>query len=209
MDDELLGEAEGDDVPVAPDGFSFAEGGSYACNECGLVLKGVGGCKKHAGTEKCRTKAETLKRKVSLLRARLRPASRTLRAGGQAAAGTQARQGVVCGGGCGGRGCSRGGRRQRHGASARLSLAAPTHSALRPGWKFSSGAPPPSTTDTCSECPTPPSGACAPTPSSLLLPSPLLLRSSRRPCCARSCASSPRWPPSPTTLCSSSTRSNG
>ena len=108
---------------VAPDGFSFAEGGGYACNECRLVLKGVGGCKKHAGTEKCRTKAETRKRKVSLLRARLRPASRTLRAGGQAAAGTQARQGVFCGGGCGGGGCGRGGRRQRHGASARLSLA--------------------------------------------------------------------------------------
>jgi hypothetical protein len=86
MDDELMGEEEGDDVRVAPDGFSFAEVGGYACNECGLVLKGVGGCKKHAGTEKCRTKAAgTLKRKVSLLQARLRPASRTLRAGGQAA----------------------------------------------------------------------------------------------------------------------------
>ena len=70
-----MGEEEGDDVRVAPEGFSFAEGGGYACSECGLVLKGVGGCKKHAGTEKCRTKAETLKRKVSLLRARLRPAS--------------------------------------------------------------------------------------------------------------------------------------
>ena len=43
-------------VRVAPDGFSFAEVGGYACNECSLVLKGVGGCQKHAGTEKCRTR---------------------------------------------------------------------------------------------------------------------------------------------------------
>jgi len=82
---------------VAPDGFSLVAEGGFACNECGLVLKAVGGCKKHTGSEKCRSKTETLKRKVSLLRARLRPASRTLRAGGQGGAGTQARQGVLRG----------------------------------------------------------------------------------------------------------------